>query len=254
MATVLVIEPDPLQLELMTFLLKQDGHRTFTALDGKVAFEIIQAYAVDLVTIETALPHHDGVRLCQQIRKLNPLVPIIIVSERGEEDQVVRGLTTAADDYIRKPFSPHEFLARVRALLRRASLTRGATRTEDTSLSIGDVLLDQQHMTVVVKGVRVSLTPRELTLLRVFMENPDRVLSRDQLLQLAWGDSFVATAKAIDVYVLRLRKKIRPHLQGDFYIRSLRGFGYVFAAASNRTTAIDLGAAQQDDTTHSAIA
>lgn len=254
MATVLVIERDPLLLELMTFLLKQDGHRTFTALDGKVAVEILQAYAVDLVTIETAQPHHDGVRLCQQIRKLNPLVPIIIVSERSEEEQIVRGLTTAADDYITKPFSPHEFLARVRALLRRASLTRGAAATEDTSLAIGEVLLDQQHMAVVVNGIRVSLTPRELSLLRAFMEHPDRVLSRDQLLQLAWGDKFVATTKAIDVYVLRLRKKIRPHLKEDFYIRSLRGFGYVFAAASIRTPAIDLGGEQPTDTSHSAIA
>ncbi len=254
MATVLVIERDALLLELMTFLLKQDGHRTFTALEGKVAFEILQSYAVDLVTIETAQPHHDGVRLCQQIRKLNPLIPIIIVSERGEEEQIVRGLTTAADDYMTKPFSPHEFLARVRALLRRASLTRGATASEDASLAIRDILLDQLHMTVVVNGVRVSLTPRELSLLRAFMEHPDRVLSRDQLLQLAWGDTFVATAKAIDVYVLRLRKKIRPHLKEDFYIRSLRGFGYVFTAAPMRTAAIDLGGEEQTDTPHSAIA
>jgi DNA-binding response OmpR family regulator len=253
-ATVLVIERDPLHLELMTFLLKQDGHRTFTALDGKVAFEILQAYAVDLVTIETAQPHHDGVRLCQQIRKLNPLVPIIIVSERGELDQIVRGLTTAADDYLTKPFSPHEFLARVRALLRRASLSRGAASMEDTSLAIGDVLLDQQHMTVVVNGVRVSLTPRELSLLRVFMENPDRVLSRDQLLQLAWGDKFVATAKAIDVYVLRLRQKIRPHLREDFYIRSLRGFGYVFAVASIQGAARGADAGKPREAPHTAIA
>lgn len=233
MATVLIIERDPLHVELMAFLLKQDGHRVFTAFDGRVAFEILQAYGIDLVTIETVQPHHDGIRLCQQIRQFNPLIPMIIVSERGGEDQIVRGLTSAADDYITKPFSPHEYLARIRALLRRASLTRVATRTDD-SLTIGDVLLDQQHMTAVVNGVRVPLTPRELSLLRVFMENPDRVLNRDQLLKLAWGDNFVATAKAIDVYVLRLRQKIQPHLTETFYIRSLRGFGYVFAATSAR--------------------
>jgi two-component system, OmpR family, alkaline phosphatase synthesis response regulator PhoP len=100
----------------------------------------------------------------------------------------------------------------------------------------------------------VSLTPRELSLLRVFMENPDRVLSRDQLLQLAWGDNFVATAKAIDVYVLRLRQKIRPHLREDFYIRSLRGFGYVFAVASIQGAARGADAGEPREAPHTAIA
>jgi DNA-binding response OmpR family regulator len=229
MASVLVIESDSLHLELLTFLLKQDGHRVFTARDAKTALEVMGAHTIDLVTIETGSPYQDGVRSCQRIRQLNPWLPLIIVSDRGDEEHVVRGLGAAADDYIRKPFSPHELLARVRALLRRASLNRASLPRED-SIAIGEVILDQQHMSAIVNGRRVPLTPRELSLLRVFMQNPDRVLSRDQLMALAWGDDFVATRKAVDVYVLRLRKKIRPHLTAEFYVRSLRGFGYVFAA------------------------
>lgn len=229
MATVLVLDRDALSLELLTFLLKKDGHRVFTALDVNAALEALQSHAIDLVTIETVGQHQDGLRLCQQLRQLNPLIPMIIVSERREEDQIVRGLTSAADDYITKPFSPRELLARVCALLRRASLSR-AVATRDDSIIIGEVTLDQQHMAALVNGTRVPLTPRELSLLRVFMENPDRVLSRDQLLDLAWGEGFVATSKAIDVYVLRLRRKITPHLSGQVCIRSFRGFGYAFAA------------------------
>lgn len=229
MATVLAIDKDALHLELLSFLLRQDGYRVFTAQDSKAAFEILQAHAIDLVTIETA-GQQEGVRLCQRIRQLNPWTPLIIVSECVDQDQVVRGLVSAADDYIRKPFSPHELLARVRALLRRTRLNRAVVTHED-SLAIGEITLDQHRMSVVVNGTRVALTPREISLLRAFMENPDRVLSRDQLMELAWGEGFVATRKAVDVYVLRLRRKIQPHLAGDFYVQSLRGFGYVFAGS-----------------------
>ncbi|MBV9100415.1 MAG: response regulator transcription factor [Candidatus Dormibacteraeota bacterium] len=240
MATVLALDKDPLQLELLTVLLRRDGHRVLAAQDARTTMELLQQHSVDLVTVETA-GQQDGVRLCQRLRQLNPWTPLMIVSEDGAEDHVVRGLTSAADDYITKPYAPRELLARVRALLRRSTLNRGSASHED-SIAIGEVKLDQQHMAVVVNGTRVSLTPRELSLLRAFMENPDRVLTRDQLMELAWGDGFVATRKAVDVYVLRLRKKIRPYLSGDFYVRSLRGFGYVFSGSLLRT--LDTGVPQ----------
>lgn len=231
MATVLSIDKDALSLDLLSFLLKQDGYRVLTARDAKTAFEILQAHAIDLVTVETSGQHPDGIRLCQRIRQLNPWIPLIIVSERDEQDDVVKGLLSAADDYIRKPFSPHELLARVRAVLRRTRRKNAAVLREGR-LTIGEITLDQDRMSAIVSGTRVDLTPREFSLLRVFMENPDRVLSRDQLMRLAWGDGFVATPKAVDVYVLRLRQKIEPHLGEELYVRTLRGFGYVFARPS----------------------
>jgi DNA-binding response OmpR family regulator len=227
-ATVLSIDKDALSLELLSFLLQQDGFRVFTAKDAETAFEILQSNVIDLVTVETSGQHPDGLRLCQRIRQLNPWIPLIIVSERDEQDEVVKGLLSAADDYIRKPFSPHELLARVRALLRRTRLSNSVV-THEGDLAIGEITLDQHRMAAIVNGSPVALTPREFSLLRAFMEHPDRVLSRDQLMKLAWGEGFIATPKAIDVYVLRLRQKIEPRLSGDLYVRSLRGFGYVFA-------------------------
>src|SRR5439155_17313807 len=234
MATVLAIDRDRLHLELLSFLLKQDGHSTFGAQEPETAFEILRTRAIDLVTIETAGQRQDGVRLCQQIRQLNPRTPMIIVSGDTQEDHIVRGLTSAADDYITKPFSPRELLARVHAVLRRASLTRSVTARDD-SIVIGDVTLDQQRMSVIVRGMGARLTPREISLLRTFMENPDRVLTREQLMAQAWGDRFVATTKAVDVYVLRLRQKMRSSSDSDGYIQSLRGFGYRFTAAVGDT-------------------
>ena len=233
MATVLVIEKDPLHTDLLAVLLKRDGHGVRTAVDGETALDLIQTRVIDLVTIETAGQRQDGLRLCQQIRQLNPYMPLMIVSERRDEDQVVRGLVSAADDYIVKPFSPREFLARVRAVLRRANLSRTVASGDD-SIVVGEVTLDQKHMAAFVNGQRTPLTPRELSLLRVFMENANRVLSRDQLIKLAWGDRFVATPKAIDVYVLRLRHKMRPYITGDHCIRAHRGFGYAFIPADTK--------------------
>jgi len=226
LATILAVDKDSFQLQLLTFLLQQDGHRVHATLEPEMALEILQSKLIDLVLLETALPRQDGLRICQQIRQLNPYTPLMIVSERNEEDHIVRGLL-AADDYVVKPFSPRQFLARVQALLRRASLARTGG-WPDENLSIGEISLNLQQMHALVNGQRVPLTPRELSLLHALMGNANRVLSRDQLMRMAWGDNFMGTAKAVDVYVLRLRKKICPHLHGGFYVQALRGFGYKF--------------------------
>src|SRR5438067_1981648 len=133
----------------------------------------------------------------------------------------------AADDYMIKPFSPRLFVAHVHALLRRAEQVRGQ-RWQDQNISIGEISLNLQQMHALVNGDRVPLTPRELSLLHALMENANRVLSRDQLMRIAWGDRFVGTPKAVDVYVQRLRRKIQPHLTAGFYIQASRGFGYKF--------------------------
>jgi two-component system alkaline phosphatase synthesis response regulator PhoP len=160
------------------------------------------------------------------MRQLNPYTPLLVLSERREEDQIVRTLLAAADDYVVKPFSPRYLLARVTVLLRRANLNRGG-RWVDENLSIGEIALNLTQMHALVNGRRVRLTARELTLLNALMENAGRVLSRDQLIELAWGDRYV-TRKAVDVYIQRLRRAIAPHLRGREYIHALRGFGYKF--------------------------
>ena len=227
MATVLTLERDAFQQEVLTFLLKHEGHRVHPTADPEAALAILQSSLVDLVIIEPATQRPDGIRLCQQIRQLNPYRPLMIVSERGDEEQIFKTMMVAADDYMVKPLSPRLFVAHVHALLRRAEQVRGQ-RWQDQNVAIGEISLSLQQMHAVVNGQRVPLTPRELSLLHALMENANRVLNRDQLMRIAWGDHFVGTPKAVDVYVQRLRRKIQPHLTAGFYIQSLRGFGYKF--------------------------
>lgn len=227
MATVLTLERDAFQQEVLTSLLKHEGHRVHPTADPEAALAILQSSLVDLVIIEPATQRPDGIRLCQQIRQLNPYRPLMIVSERGDEEQIFKTMMVAADDYMVKPLSPRLFVAHVHALLRRAEQVRGQ-RWQDQNVAIGEISLSLQQMHAVVNGQRVPLTPRELSLLHALMENANRVLNRDQLMRIAWGDHFVGTPKAVDVYVQRLRRKIQPHLTAGFYIQSLRGFGYKF--------------------------
>jgi two-component system alkaline phosphatase synthesis response regulator PhoP len=224
-ATVLVLDKDPLQLELTSVLLKRDSHRPITTAEPETALETLEAEKVDLVLLETSLPRHDGYRLGQQIRQMKPQVPVVVVSECREEDYIVRTLLAFADEYVMKPYSPRQLLARVHALLRRSGAIHVA-RNSDGAIVIGELSLNLHQMQVVVGSTRVVLTPREISLLSALMMNPNRVLARSQLVRLAWGDDFDGGHKTVDVCIQRLRKKIQPHLMGEDYIEAVRGFGY----------------------------
>lgn len=237
MATILALDKDALQLELLSFLLKQEGHKVRATPEPETALDLVQSTLIDLVIVETVIPRQDGIRLCQQIRQLNPYVPVMILSERGEEEQVVRALMMAADDFVTKPYAPRQLLARVHALLRRANLNRQG-RWQDENLAIGEIMLNLQQMHAVVNGRRVSLAPRELSLLHALMENTGRVLSRDQLMRVAWGNDHVSTAKNVDVHIQRIKKKIGPFLAGGPYIEALRGFGYKFEIPAPQKAAV----------------
>ncbi len=227
MAAIIALDKDLLQLELVTFLLKQEGHEVHATPEPETALDVMRSKLVDLVTLETVLQQHDGFRICQQIRQVNPHTPLMIVSVENDEAHQVRGLSVA-DDYLVKPFSPRVFLARVHALLRRGSEDRTTNRWVHENVSTGEISLNLQQMHALVNGRRVLLTPRELCLLHALMLNPGRVLSRDQLMRLAWGEGFVGTSKSVDVYIQRIRFKMAPHLRGGDCIEALRGFGYKF--------------------------
>lgn len=227
MAAIIALDRDLLQLELVTFLLKQEGHQVHATPEPETALDVMRSKFIDLVTLEVLLQRHDGFKICQQIRTFNPHIPLMIVSQAGDEDHLVQGLLVA-DDYIVKPFSPRVFLARVHALLRRGSVDRTNSRWLNENVATGEISLNLQQMHALVNGRRVPLTPRELTLLHTLMLNPGRVLTRDQLMHLAWGDNFVGTSKTVDVYVQRLRFKMTPYLTNSDPIEALRGFGYRF--------------------------
>ncbi|HEX2680758.1 MAG TPA: response regulator transcription factor [Candidatus Acidoferrales bacterium] len=227
MATVLALDRDPLQLELIDFLLRRERHRVHRSTEPDSAFELLQTESVDMVLLDTVFPRHDGYRVCHQIRQLLPQIPLMIVSERSEEDQVVRGLLAGADDYLVKPYSPRILLARIQVLLRRSTAIRVHTGQGD-QIAIGEVALSMHRMVAIVNGRTVTLTPRELSLLHALMSNANRVLNRDQLIRLAWGDPFAGGPKTVDVCIQRIRQKLEPHLLGGRYIRAIRGFGYTF--------------------------
>ena len=227
MATVLAVDKDTFQLDLLAYVLGTRGHRVHPTTDPDVALDMLQSTVIELVILETAMHRQDGLRFCQQIRQINPYTPVMIVSERQEEDHIVRALEVAADDYIVKPYSPKTLVARVQALLRRSDLNRGG-RWLDENPSIGEISLNLSQMHALVNGVRIRLRPRELSLLHALMENSPRVLSREQLMQMVWGDDSVVTTKAVDQCVHGLRKKLQEHLSGGSYIQALRGFGYKF--------------------------
>lgn len=227
MPTILAVDKDPLQLDLLSHLLKGQGYKVHAAAEPAQALVLLQSQLIDLVILESVMARHDGIRVCQQMRQLNPYTPLMILSERHDEDHIVRGLTAAADAYVIKSVSPRQLLAQVTALLRRGSLTR-TRQWGDGMLSIGEMTLNLQQALVVVNGMRVRLTQHELSLLRTLMENAGRVLSRDQLMEMAWGDGYARGQKMVDVYIRNLRVKIVPHLKGGSYIQALRGFGYKF--------------------------
>jgi DNA-binding response OmpR family regulator len=226
-AAIIALDKDLLQLELVAFLLKQEGHQVHATAEPETALDVMRSKFVDLVTLEVILQRHDGFKVCQQIRTFNPQTPLMIVSQAADEDHLVQGLLVA-DDYVVKPFSPRVFLARVHALLRRGSLDRTNSRWLKENVETGEISLNLQQMHALVNGRRISLTPRELCLLHALMLNPGRVLSRDQLMHLAWGDNFVGTSKTVDVYIQRLRYKMAPYLTDHDPIQALRGLGYKF--------------------------
>jgi DNA-binding response OmpR family regulator len=228
-----------LELELLSFLLRMDRHQVLGTDEPPRALELLQSEAVDLVIVEPSLRRHDGYRLCQEIKQLQPRIPLMIVSERTDQEEIVRSLLSSADDYVCKPFAPRLLLARVHAVLRRFQL--GSSSRASGNLTVGAVSLNLHQMQAIVNGRRVTLTPRELSLLDALMANANRVLSRGQLMRVAWGDDFAGGPKTVDVCVQRVRRKLEPHLAGAVYIHSARGFGYRFekpASPAGRTASV----------------
>jgi DNA-binding response OmpR family regulator len=240
MANVLAFDKDPVQLEVVSFLLEKQGHAVHCTSAPDDAVDLLQTSTVDLIVIEPSLPRHDGTRLCQQMRQLSPQTPLMIVSERGEEDHIVHSLMTAADDYVTKPISPRQFLARVHALLRRSQMS-STSDYQHEDITVGEITLSLTDMRARVNGAEVLLTPREMSLLHTLLLNSPRLLSRTQLME-RWGDHFVGLSKAVDVYVQRLRKKLQPHLTGGLYIQAVRGYGYRLAPPKQRPIARAAGA------------
>jgi two-component system, OmpR family, phosphate regulon response regulator PhoB len=221
---ILIVEDEAAIAELVRYNLAAEGFRTALAASGEEAEVVAQEEHFDLIVLDWMLPGLSGIELCRRLRRreATSAVPILMLTARGEEGDRVRGLATGADDYVVKPFSVPEMIARVKALLRRAAPQRIA----DT-LRSGDIVLDRASHRVMRRARDVRLGPTEFRLLAFFMENCGRVLSRQQLLDGVWGRDVFIDGRTVDVHVGRLRKALMRGAETD-PIRTVRGTGYAF--------------------------
>lgn len=224
---ILIVEDEPGIVEMLDYNLKAAGFETGVAKDGDEAELALAERTPDAVLLDWMLPGVSGIELCRRIRRRPATrgLPIIMLTARGDESDRVRGLDSGADDYITKPFSPAEMIARLRAVLRRS---RPATAEE--KLRYADVLLDLVAHRVERGGQRIHLGPTEFRLLRHFMERPGRVFSREQLLDAVWGRDVYVEMRTVDVHIRRLRKALNENSNTDL-IRTVRSAGYALDAA-----------------------
>ena len=221
-ARVLVVDDEPDIRRLVAELLRRAGHDVTEAENGRAGLRALHASPPDLVLLDVSMPELDGWQTLERIRDLSD-VPVLMLTARGEELDRVRGLQAGADDYVVKPFGRQELLARVQALLRRAA-TRPAEQVEAYA---DDVLeIDFGQRSVMYGGRSVALTPLEFKLLSAFVRHPRQVLSRDQLLELVWGDAYGASGDQVKLYVGYLRRKLDPERPATVPIETVRGFGY----------------------------
>lgn len=223
---ILIVDDEPAILELVTYNLEREGYTCLTAEDGEEAIKIAQSELPDLIVLDIMLPKKDGYAVCRELRGMGHQMPILMLSAKGEEIDRVLGLEIGADDYLPKPFSPRELVARVKALLRRQELAQ--TQSTADVLRVGDVELDPERYEVRVKGRKVELTPKEFELLHLLMLSPGKVLTRDLLLTKVWDFAYDGGSRTVDVHVRRLREKIEEDPARPRYIETVYGVGYRF--------------------------
>ena len=228
---ILVVDDDARIRDLLRRYLTQEGLEVILAEDGKALNRILLRDTVDLIVLDLMMPGEDGLTLCRELRVKSNL-PIIMLTAMGEETDRIIGLEMGADDYLAKPFNPRELLARIKAVMRRTQAeTQPAAETLTQDLRFDRWLLDVNRRELVDEdGVGLSLSTAEFDLLKVFLERPQRVLSRDQLLDLARGREAVAFDRAIDTLVSRLRRKLERDPKNPELIKTIWGGGYLFAA------------------------
>jgi DNA-binding response OmpR family regulator len=225
MTRILVVEDEPGIALGLEDDLKIEGYEVEVAGDGITALRRARETAFDLIVLDVMLPGKDGFDVCRELRRGGQRTPILMLTAKAQEAEKVLGLELGADDYMTKPFGTRELRARIRALLRRAG---GEPQDEPTSYCFGDIEVDFRRGELRRGGKAVELTPIEFKLLDVFIRARGRVLSRDQLMDAAWGHDTFASARVVDNHIANLRKKIEPDPAQPRYLRNVRGLGYRF--------------------------
>lgn len=221
-AHILIIEDDPSLSELLQYNLDNSGFKATVVSEGDEAINAIMEEEPDLVILDWMLPNLSGIEICRQIRQNSDTkrLPVIMLTAKGEESERIRGLETGADDYVIKPFSPSELIARVKAVLRRTHPEKSAD-----VLEFEDISMNLEEHRVSRNGTNIHLGPTEYRLLRVFLEKPGRVFSREQLLDRVWGRDIYVESRTVDVHIRRLRKAMQVPGTSNL-IRTVRAAGY----------------------------
>lgn len=230
MPQILVVDDEPVFRDTLAFNLRRDGFDVTTAADGLSAVEAFQKTEPDLILLDLMLPGISGIEVCKRVREVSS-VPIIMVTAKDDEIDKVVGLEVGADDYLTKPYSYRELLARIRAVLRRAKADVPAPETSEV-LRAGRILMDTEAHEVRVDGKKVKMPLREFELLELFLQNPDRVLTRNQILDRIWGLNYIGDTKTLDVHVKRIRSNIEEDPSNPTALVTVRGLGYKLVSAA----------------------
>lgn len=225
---ILMVDDEKDIVDLVAYNLEKEGYETLKALDGEKALQLVRTKTPDLVVLDLMLPGIQGLEVCKRIRKdpETASIPIIMLTAKGAEIDKIVGLEVGADDYITKPFSVKELLARIKAVLRRSEARRAAVQAE--VFEFKGLHIDFKSYEVTVDGKRVDLSPTEFRLLKFLSRNPGRVYSREQILDRVWGEEAFVEPRTVDVHIRRLRSRIEHDESSPDYIVTVRGAGYKF--------------------------
>ena len=229
---ILIVDDEQPIRKLLEYNLRQAGYETISAADGQAAIELAENEKPDLILLDLMLPIIDGMEVCKILRKKGVNIPIIMLTAKGDELDKVLGLEIGADDYMTKPFSPREVIARMKAVLRRSDTQ--VDDIDDEILSSGPITIYVDRYEVYLEGIKLEFTPKEFELLAYFIQNKNRVLSRDLLLSAVWNYDFAGDTRIVDVHVSHLREKIEENTRHPIYIKTVRGIGYKFEESNSQ--------------------
>ncbi len=241
MKKVLLVDDEPSIVTLLAFNLEKDGYEVTTATDGAEGYRLAISNPFDFIILDLMLPSMDGMDICKRLRQEKFDTPIMILTAKDDELEKIIGLELGADDYMTKPFSPREVLARMKAILRRtnkavpaepvATAQQEQTEDETEKIEVGEITIFPQLYEVHVAGELIEVTPKEFELLLYMAKRANRILSREQLLNAIWNFDYAGETRIVDVHISHLREKIEKDTKNPQYIRTVRGFGYKFEVA-----------------------
>lgn len=229
MTKILIVEDESSFSEAIAFLLGKEGFETDVAENGRTALELFKANSYDLVLLDLMIPEVSGIEVCRAIRTTS-MVPIIMLTAKDSEVDKVVGLELGADDYVTKPYSSRELVARIKAVLRRGTPESADADSSSAIQTAGNIRMDVERHQVTVNGTLINLPLKEFELLEFLMRNEGRVLTRGQLIDRVWGGDYYGDTKTLDVHIKRLRSKIEEDSANPQLIQTIRGLGYKFEA------------------------